>query len=55
MDPGTGQTYKVQEGANQYWMNNDGQYIGTNLQGYNPNLDDNMNEMKWRALQEVKR
>lgn len=55
IDPTTGQGYKVQEGANQYWMNNDGQYIGTNLHGYNPNLDDNMNEMKWRELQEVKR
>lgn len=49
----TGQTYKVQEGANQYWMNNNGEYIGTKQQGYNPNLDDNMNEQKWQELQRI--
>ena len=53
-DASTGQTYKVQEGANQYWMNNNGEYIGTQLQGYNPNLDDNMNEQKWQELNRVK-
>jgi hypothetical protein len=49
----TGQTYKVQEGSNQYWMNNNGEYIGTQLQGYNPNLDENMNEQKWQELQRI--
>lgn len=46
----TGQTYKVQEGANQYWMNNNGEYIGTKSNTYNPNLDENMNEQKWQEL-----
>lgn len=50
----TGQTYKVQEGANQYWMNNNGEYIGTKLQNYNPNADENMNEQKWQELQRVR-
>ena len=50
----TGKTYKVQEGANQYWMNNNGEYIGTKQQGYNPNLDENMNEQKWQELNKIK-
>ena len=50
----TGQTYKVQQGYNQYWMNNDGEYIGTKSNTYNPNLDDNMNDKKWEELKEVR-
>ena len=53
-DAETGQRYKVAAGANQYWMNNNGEYISTQLNTYNPNLDENMNEQKWRQLQEVK-
>ena len=50
----TGQTYKVQQGYNQYWMNNEGEYIGTKSNTYNPNLDDNMNEKKWQELKQIK-
>ncbi|MBK8496999.1 MAG: hypothetical protein IPL50_19840 [Chitinophagaceae bacterium] len=50
IDPATGKGYKVAAGANQYWMNSNGEYIGTKLQDYNPNLDDNMNEQKWQQL-----
>jgi len=50
IDPNTGKGYKVAAGANQYWMNSNGEYIGTKLQDYNPNLDDNMNEQKWQQL-----
>ncbi len=53
-DP-NGNTYKVDEGANQYWMNNNGEYIGTQLQDYNPNLDDNMNEQNWQELTRIKK
>ncbi|MEZ5054280.1 MAG: hypothetical protein R2807_05875 [Chitinophagales bacterium] len=49
----TGQTYKVQQGYNQYWMNNNGEYIGTKSNTYNPNLDENMNEQKWQELKKV--
>lgn len=49
----TGQTYKVQQGSNQYWMNNNGEYIGTKSNTYDPNLDDNMNEQKWQELKKV--
>ncbi len=54
VDPNTGQRYKVSSGSNQYWMNSDGEYIGTQLHDYNPNLDDNMNNQKWQQLKEVK-
>ncbi|MEZ5027019.1 MAG: hypothetical protein R2739_10630 [Chitinophagales bacterium] len=49
----TGKTYKVQQGANQYWMNNDGEYIGTKSNTYDPNLDDNMNDQKWQELKKI--
>lgn len=51
----TGQMYKVSAGANQYWMNRDGEYISTKLHDYNPNLDDNMNNVKWQQLKEVRK
>ncbi len=50
----TGQTYKVQSGYNQYWMNSNGEYISTNQSDYNPNLDDAMNNQRWEELKEVK-
>ena len=55
VDPATGQGYKVESGANQYWMNSNGEYIGTQRPDYNPNLDEAMNEQRWRELKEVKR
>ncbi len=51
----TGQQYKVAAGANQYWMNSNGEYISTKLNDYNPNLDDNMNAQKWQQLKEIKK
>ncbi len=53
-DPGTGQKYKVAAGSNQYWMNSNGEYIGTQQSTYDPNLDNNMNEQRWRELKEIK-
>lgn len=49
----TGQNYKVEGYHNQYWMNSNGEYIGTNQSGYNPNLDENMNNQKWNELKQV--
>jgi len=51
----TGQQYKVAAGANQYWMNSNGEYISTRLNDYNPNLDQKMNEVKWQQLKEVRK
>lgn len=49
----TGQQYKVESHYNNYWMNNNGEYISTNQNDYNPNLDDNMNNQKWEELKKV--
>lgn len=51
----TGQQYKVSAGANQYWMNNNGEHISTRLNDYNPNQDKNMNEVKWQELKEFRK
>ena len=53
-DPSTGEKYKVDAGSNQYWMNSNGEYIGTKLNDYDPNLDVNMNGQKWKELKEIK-
>lgn len=51
----TGQQYKVEAGANNYWMNSNGEYISSNQQNYNPNLDENMNGVKWQELKEFRK
>lgn len=51
-DP-SGKQYKVESHYNHYWMNSNGEYISTNYQDYNPNLDDNMNNQKWEQLKKV--
>lgn len=52
-DPNTGQTYKVEAGSNQYWMNNQGEYIKSDNSNYNPNQDDNINNQTWTEYQEA--
>ncbi len=49
----SGNQYKVESHHNQYWMNQDGDYIGTNNSTYNPNLDENMNNKKWEELKQA--
>ncbi len=51
----TGKVYKVQEGANQYWMNSDGEYISTKSNTYNPNPDEIVNEQRWQELKKIKK
>ncbi len=46
-DPNTGQTYKVESGANQYWINDQGEYIKSDNSLYDPNLDQNINNQTW--------
>lgn len=48
---GTGQNYQVESGADQYWMNNDGEYIPSNDQFYNPNTDPNLNDQEWNEAE----
>jgi hypothetical protein len=47
----TGQQYKTSIHYNNYWMNSSGQYISTNQNDYNPNLDENLNNQNWDQLQ----
>jgi hypothetical protein len=49
----SGNQYKVASHSNHYWMNNDGKYIGTDRQDYNPNLDENMNNQNWQELKKT--
>jgi len=47
---GGGQT-TVQQGYKYYYINQNGQYFGTNNANYNPNTDPNMNHTNWRRMQ----
>ena len=51
-DPNSGKTYKVEAGANQYWINNQGEYIKSDNSLYNPNQDNNTNNQTWTEYQE---
>ena len=42
-----GKTFKVQAGAEKYWMNSDGKYIMSNDLFYNPNRDPIYNNQNW--------
>lgn len=49
-DPSTGRHYKVESGSNHYWMNANGQYIGTDDVNFDPNRDQEMNRQNWQKL-----
>ena len=49
INPYTGEAGKVQAGQDQYWMNRDGQYIGTNDVMYDPNVNSDHTD-QWRQL-----
>lgn len=51
-DPANGQSYQVEGYSNQYWMNGNGEYIGTDNSLYNPNLDPNVNNQNWQQAPE---
>ena len=42
-----GQTFKVEAGAENYWMNSDGKYIKSNNTFYDPNRDGLYNNQPW--------
>lgn len=50
-DPYGGQQRKVQSGYNNYYMNQYGEYIGTNDEFYQPERDPNVNNQDWRRVQ----
>lgn len=45
--PNTGQQYYVEGQNNQYWINQNNEYIGTDNSLYNPNTDNSMNNQNW--------
>lgn len=50
-DPNSGQTYKVESGSDQYWKNNQGEYIESNDRFYNPNRDPSINSQDWVEME----
>ncbi len=50
-DNSTGERYQVQTGANQYWMNNNNEYIQSNDALYNPNADQNVWDQQWKETE----
>lgn len=48
---GDGKRYQVQSGASQYWMNDQGQYIGTNDPNYDPNRNQGTQNQTWNEAQ----
>lgn len=42
-----GKRYQVQTGSDQYWMNDQGQYIGTNDPNYDPNRNQDTQNQSW--------
>jgi hypothetical protein len=48
-NPYTGDAGKIQSGYDNYWMNSDGQYIGTNDGTYDPNVNGQWTD-QWREV-----
>lgn len=48
---GDGKRYQVQSGSSQYWMNDQGQYIGTNDPNYDPNRNQGTQSQTWNEAQ----
>lgn len=46
----TGQTWEVEDGHDRYYMNNSGEYIPTDDQFYDPNMDPALNNQEWMEV-----
>lgn len=51
-NPTNGENYQVEGYYDNYWMNSDGEYIGTDDQFYDPNMDPNLNNIEWQQGQD---
>ncbi len=51
VNPYSGGQMNVESGYKYYYMNQNGQYFGTNDEFYNPTQDPQMNHMQWRKVQ----
>ncbi len=52
-NPETGNRYNVQSGSNQYWVNQNDRYLGSDNPNYDPRLDPSMNQQEWIEYEEV--
>jgi len=52
VDPSNNQSYKVESGYKYYFVNDFGQYIGSNDPFYNPAQDPRYSNMNWRKTQQ---
>lgn len=52
-NPETGERYNVQSGSNQYWVNQNDRYLGSDNPNYDPRLDPSMNQQEWIEYEEV--
>ncbi|MGB3150269.1 MAG: hypothetical protein WBB27_06355 [Maribacter sp.] len=51
-NPGDGNSYQIQSGAKETWMDSDGNPIYSNDVFYNPNNDNSLNNMEWSKVWE---
>jgi hypothetical protein len=49
-NPFDGTSYQVESGAEQYWMNANGEYIPSNDVLYDPNTDPDINQSEWQRV-----
>jgi hypothetical protein len=53
VNPSSGQAWEVDAGSNNYWMNSNGEYFGTEEYNYDPNTDPGMYDQDWQQLEEA--
>ena len=51
VDPYSGDPAKVESGAQHYWVNQNGEYIMSNDNFFDPNMDPNSNHIEWRRTE----
>lgn len=50
-NPEDGKRYQVESGADQYWMNSNGEYVPSNNALYDPNTDPALNNQQWQEVE----
>lgn len=53
-NPDTGQRYNVESGSDQYWVDPNEGYFGSDNPNYDPRTDQNMNQRDWVQYREVR-
>lgn len=50
----TGEQYQVDSGSRHYWINNNGEYIGTDNSLFDPRSQKGLNDLNWQQFEVVK-